>query len=137
MKNVAQKIVGNVIISVYNEHSPTDEEHRELVAVLKSLDHERMRSLVFTKGGAPSAAQRRELNDALGGKQFLTAVVSDARIVKGVVTAMSWFNSAIKAFSMQELDAALEYLDVPRFQFDQVRREARRLYLQLGVKDMS
>lgn len=134
MKNVAQTIVGQVIISVYNENTPTTEESRELVAVLKGLDHERMRSLTFTKGGTPSPAQRRELTEVLGGKQFVTAVVSDARMVRGVVTAMSWFNSAIKAYSSAELEEAFRYLQVPTTQWDLIRREARKLHRLLGIE---
>jgi hypothetical protein len=127
VKNVAYKAVGHWFLAAYAESPPTEDEAREILRVFKSLDLDRMRTIVVTRGGAPTAAQRKELNEVLKGRVFPAAVVSDNIMVRGVVTAMSWFNSAIKVFSLSAIDDAMRYVGVPETHFVIVRSELVKL----------
>lgn len=127
MKNMAFKALGNIIISVHNENPMTDEESNASLNFLKGCDISQTRMLVVTKGGSPTAAQRKRLNDVLQGQEMTTAVVADGMILMGVVTAMSWFNKKIKAFSIGDIEDAFRYLEVPETQFSLFMREVNRL----------
>lgn len=133
MKNVAHKIIGDWFVAVWGENPPTEEEGRLILSVFKTLDFSRMRMLVFTRGGAPTPAQRKAMNEALQGTSFTTAIVTDVTLVRGVVTALSWFNSSIKAFSTAQVEDAFRYLQIPTTQYDLFRREVRRLEAELST----
>jgi hypothetical protein len=127
MKNVAFAFVGDLAIAVYGAENPTDEEIAESLQAFAPLNKERVRSLIVSDGGAPSALQREQLINSVGGHAHRSAVVTDAGKVRGAVTALSWFNKNIKAFPKAKLADALVYLNVPAAQHDQVQREIRRL----------
>jgi hypothetical protein len=75
-------------------------------------DMDRVGVLTFTDGAGPTAAQRADMRDFLGGRQLRLAVVSASRLTRGIVTAISWFNPAIRVFAPAELARAYTYLDV-------------------------
>lgn len=126
-------VVGEVMLVAHTAKAPSDEEWKVYVEGVVTHDPARLRSLVFTDGGAPNSTQRRVLNEALGGKTSLGAVVSPSTMVRGVVTALSWFNPMIKAFAPGETDEAFRYLGVTdSSDIANLWREARKLRVQLG-----
>lgn len=127
MKNLAFKIIGNLSIAVHNNRTPTDTEVHEYCVALAKHDVRQLRALIFTDGGAPNSTQRNEVNSVLKGREHPTAVVSDDRMVRGIVTAFSWFNSKIRAFSPANINEALDYLGVPPAEHDRVIAEAKKL----------
>lgn len=133
MRNVAFLIVGDLAIAVYGAQSPTDEEIEESLKAFTPLNPARARSLIISDGGSPSPLQRKLLLDALGGHEHLSAVISDSPKVRGAVTALSWFNKKIKAFSKAKIGDAMTYLSIPTAQVDVVRREIKRLEKELGM----
>jgi hypothetical protein len=120
MKNFKFKVVGNLLVSVYNENPPTNEEAEAALESFRQMTFDRLRALSFTKGGTHTAAQRKQLNDVLAGRELKTAVVTDVRLVRGVVTAMSWFNKSIKVFTPETWEDAFAYLEIPPGQFDRI-----------------
>lgn len=118
MKNFAFKLVGNLLISVYTENAPANEDADAAAAAFKDMTFDRLRALTFTKGGTHTAAQRKTLHDILGGRELRTAVVTDVPMVRGVVTAVSWFNKSVKAFTPTGWKDAFLYLDIPSSQFE-------------------
>jgi hypothetical protein len=132
MKNMAIQVIDRLFIVVYGTANPSDEEW---VAYLKLVQHhgiDRTMQLIFTDGGGPSATQRRYLNGLLNGRTVPVAVVSSSATVRGIVTALSWFNRRIKAFSPTALREALAHLEIPVSRMDLIQREAARLRLTLG-----
>src|ERR1700759_3207208 len=99
MKNVVFKTVGNVLVAVHGENNITDEEALACQAALRTMDLDRLRILVCTDGGGASAMQRKGLIDAFSGRDVPTAIVTDVRMLRGVITALSWFNKNIRAFA--------------------------------------
>lgn len=131
MRTFAFKFVGTVSVVVHNAQSPTDAELREYLRALENRDVRTMRSLVFTTGGGPTPAQRKELNRALNG-DHPTAVVSNGAMVRGIVTALGWFNSKIKAFAPEDVEGAFRYLEIPPSEFELFLREIKVLQAQVG-----
>ena len=102
----------DLFVVIHPNRPPADDEWMTYLRSWSGHDMSRMRTLVFTDGGGPSASQRRLATEALGGKESLTAVVSSSSMVRGVVTALSWFNPKIKSFSPDEAQRAFEYLRI-------------------------
>jgi hypothetical protein len=131
MKNLAFKVVGNVLVSVYTDKPPSDDEAAAILAEMKKLDLNQTRAFIVTSGGAPTTAQRKRVYDMLGPVELTAAVLSDSRLVRSVATAMAWFNKNLKIFSPHELDDALAFLGVPPNQFPLFRREVEKLQAEL------
>lgn len=103
---------GNIMVTIHTAYAPSDADWKAYLNALGSKDVESVRSIVFTDGGAPSSKQRKELNELLGGRQVRGIVVSNSMAVRGVVTALSWFNPKIKAFAPDEFRQGLRYLEI-------------------------
>ena len=131
MQNVAFKLIGNYLICAYNELSPSEEDARKSLEVFKSLDLDKVKILTFTKGGAPTASQRKAINDVLHGRSLTTAVVSDSSLIRGIITAFSWFNTKIKAFSGSSIEDAFRYLDIPTSRWDFFAEEALKVQAEV------
>jgi hypothetical protein len=135
MKNMAFEMVGDLFILVHNKEVPTDAEWALYTSALRSRteDMDEIGTLIYTEGGGPTAAQRKALNDVLGGRTTRAAVVSDASMVKMITTALGWFNPKIKAFSPNESTEAFDYLGIPRSQINLIWSEIRRLRCDLDT----
>jgi hypothetical protein len=68
--------------------------------------------LVFTDGGAPNATQRSEINDWLRGRSIRTAVILSSPLVRGIVTALNWFNRDIKPFAPKDWRGAMSFVGI-------------------------
>ncbi len=102
MPGVAGK---GLIILVHGADPPTDLEWATYVREFVKHDAKGQRNLAFTDGGAPSGAQRKQVNDFLKGRASPAVVVSASYMVRGVVTALSWFNPQVRAYAPEEATA--------------------------------
>jgi len=128
MRTMAYRFVSNdLVIMVHSAKNPTDDEIQAYCDELRTKDVSKVRVLVLTDGGGLNASQRKMLNDVLGGRPQHCAVVSDDSMVRGIVTALSWFNRYIRVFEKAAAEEAFRYLHIPSTEFANVRREARRL----------
>jgi hypothetical protein len=59
-----------------------------------------------------NSVQRKLISDAFKTKNITVAVVTDEKIVRGIVTAVSWLGVNIRSFSWTELEKAIDYLAV-------------------------
>lgn len=131
MRNVAYSLLDNVFIAVWGRVNLSDAESTEVFEVFRRLDFGRVRMLVVTEGAGPGPVLRKQMNTALGGQELQTAVVTDDFVIRGVVTALSWFNRRIRWFPYTALDDALEYLNVPDFRVDAIVKEVGYLRAEL------
>ncbi len=105
---------GDVIVMGHNKKSLDNEEwmqnYIEHVAKLYyGRVDPKVSNLVFAEGSGPNTKQRALGNTAVAdGKPYKlnVAVVTDSFMVRGVVTALSWFNPLIKAYSPENTRAA-------------------------------
>lgn len=131
MKNIAIKVIDRLFIVVYADEVADDEWDAYMDLVAKhGID--RTMQLIFTDGTVPTAAQRRDLQGRLAGRNVPVAVVSSSTPVRTVVTAMSWFNRRIRAFSPTALREAIAYLGIPVSRLELIERETAKLYTELG-----
>jgi hypothetical protein len=129
-------------ILVHGEQAPSDEDWDAwLQLVQRQLARaERPRCIVVSDGDVvPTPKQRGALNKVLDeyGRPVPTAVMSLSRTARGIVTVMGWFNSAIRAFAMDELSSALEYLDVAPTRRADVLTRIMRMRIALSMEDGS
>ena len=137
MRNMASAAVGNLGIAVFTANSPTDEEWREMIALVKKADLAKFRGISFSDGGAPNSAQRKLMNDCTQEFPVPSVVVTSNTLVRGVVTAMSWFNKNMRSFSPDQIDDALRHLNVNDSEFGMIKLEVQRLVVKLGSPPLS
>jgi hypothetical protein len=128
-------VIDQLFLVVYGTEDPSDDEWRGYLDLMKRHGIERTRQLICTEGGAPSATQRRDLNDLLNGRALPVAVMSSSSRVRGMVAALSWFNRKIRSFPPEGLRDALEHLEVPTSRTDLIDREIRGLRRSLGLDE--
>jgi hypothetical protein len=124
---MAIKVVDRLFIVVYGPDGPSDEEWNGYLKDVERHGIDRTQQLIVTPGGGPNAAQRGTLNALLAGRSVPVAVMSDSARIRGVVTALSWFNRSIRAFPPNGLHDALAYLEIPATRGDLIQREILRL----------
>jgi hypothetical protein len=130
-KTMAFGKVDEFLVVVHNKLAPTDEEWNSWLDfnVRNFSTGSTVKCLVVTEGGAPTPVQRQSMKEKLGElmisnpKEFRNAIVTASAVVRGVVTALSWFQRGYSAFSPAHMDDAMGYLEVP----DQFRPEIRLL----------
>ncbi len=137
MADMAFGKAGNCYILVHNRNVPPDGEWEPWVAFLQEglgFSHDLLRALIVTAGGAPTANQRSALNKMMANTPgTLTAVVTDSRVARLVVTTLGLFNQKIRAFAPDHLAEALNYLQLSSFTQGGVINLAKQLHEQLGL----
>jgi hypothetical protein len=95
----------------------------------------RCRVLVFTAGGKPDAALRsRSLERGWkDNRRSPVAVVSDDRLVRGVITAFSWFGLNIRAVRPDRLEQAFTHLELSSQERDWVLARRDEMEARLAV----
>lgn len=123
-----------VLILAHSKEAPSAEEWDEYVASARKWRSEIRALLVLSDGGGPNAAQRAALDEALGLENHTakTAVVTVSMMARGIVTAIGWFSKGIKAFSTNQISAALDYLEIPKVDHEGVLAEVKRLRERLN-----
>lgn len=101
-----------LLVWLHTKQPPSDEEWEHGMAQTEAIGLQKVAYLVVTDGGGPNAAHRARFQQVVGKDLFPVAVLSDDRLARGIVTAISWFNSAIKAFRPRDLTGALAHVGV-------------------------
>lgn len=133
MKNMAFVTVGDLVVALHNSSPPTEQEWAGYMDAMKKIGAEKVRGLAFTDGGGPDSKQRKLITDLLGGQPRQAAVVSASSVVRGIVTALNWFNPAIKAFSPERVDEAYDYLKLTTAEIEAVNRQVRVMHKQFST----
>ncbi len=102
----------DLFLFLHTAQPPPPDLFARAIGTFEGHDVSRLCFLAVTDGGSPDAKLRSEHSKFLAGRALHTAVVTDQALVRGVVTAISWFNPHVRAFSPQHLPAALVHLDL-------------------------
>lgn len=142
MRTMAFKILGNLHIFLAGAGDFSREEWSGYIDAIKAeekkgIDVTRMRTLVFSDGGGPNATQRKMASDVLNGRSTPLAIVTGSQMMRGVITALRWFNPQCRAFAPTEVAQALSFLEVTEHQYDAVLSIARHLQTNLGTQIQS
>lgn len=133
------RIIGNLHIVVVGEKDPTGPDWKAYLDAIQAAEKSgidvtaRLRTLVFSDGAGPNAQQRKAVADYLKGRPSPLAIVTGVTIMRGVVTALGWFNPQVKAFAPDQLEDALRYLDVPQIKRDSILRDAHEIQSELKI----
>lgn len=125
----------SLFLVMHTKDNPTDAEWAEYMDVTRQNLKKIKSTMILTEGGGPNTMQRGQLNDLFEAEAFKgkVSVVTLSRLVRGIVTALGWFNPNIRAFSTIQIPAALEYLEVPAADHDAVLREIKNLRVKLQL----
>jgi hypothetical protein len=109
--------LGALLILAHNAQPPSKDEWAAYFAFAEDLgqktwgaDLSRGQVLIFTDGGAPNSAQRAQVNEYVAGRKLRQSIVTASTMVRGIVTALSWFNPETSAFAPQAWEPALAHL---------------------------
>lgn len=135
MKTLLFERVHDLLILVHSAANPSEEEWNVYVRFVQEtqLSSSPVAALlVYTRGGAPNAGQRKAVLSAADSTHCLTGVCTDSAIARGVLTAMSWLNKQpMYAFKLEEVDLALQMLEVPFEHRAAAKAVLTRLHAQL------
>jgi hypothetical protein len=110
-----------VVLVVHDSNSPSDEEWDEYCRNIgECLKDPAGAGIALTDGGAPNAAQRERVRLQLAGRTPRSAVVSPSLLVRGVVTALRWYNPHTVAFSPANIRDAFHFLGLTSSQANEL-----------------
>ena len=133
-KTMAWAFMDGISISVHADITPTDEEWDSHIGqCVNQLREERLRGgFVMSEGrGGPDVRQRKILADYPDLHALPVAVITRSKIIKGIVTALRWFGSDIRAFSPYEIALAFKYLEVTPAEHAKIRKTIANLRREL------
>lgn len=134
MKTVAFAVWHQWIVAAFGSGSPSEADWKAYLAFLREFASTRQRVLVLSHGSGLNTAQRRELDEIVGpnpGRDRRISVVTDSTFARGLVKALSFFDPAYRSFSTADLDAALDYLQVPQVSRTEMKHLATGLVAQV------
>jgi hypothetical protein len=121
-RNCLTRWVGSTLVFVENDRPPSDDEWNNFLKILAAnrADLPKLRLLVVTSGGAPTAEQRKQLAATLDGAPLLVSSVSDNMKIRFVTATIALFHSHMRTFSTKEFDQAYDHLGLNREERDLV-----------------
>ncbi len=137
-RHMAWSTHGELLLLAHDQHRPADDEWRDWLRAYETRSPHIRGVLVRTLGGGPSSSQRKELVQAMQAQTIPTptAILTSSAIVRGVLTALSWFLPAErlpKTFTLDDVVAALAFLGVDAAAEGGVRAELARLAASLDL----
>jgi hypothetical protein len=133
MKTMTFAVEGDIMIVLHTANPPAEVEWTTWLSALRWIPKERMKLLIFTDGGTPNTLQRGSMLDLMGDAHPPVAVVSAVPAVRGVVTAMSWFNRNVKLFPPSKIADAFAHLGVSAERGRALFSTAQRATAELGT----
>lgn len=128
-KTLAFERIGNCFLYMSSKRAPSDADWAQYIDWLKTILRPGMTitCVVYERGAGPNAAQRKLLNDVTAPVNLKVAVITPSTLARGAVTAMSWFKPGYKAFTPDETDAAVDFLELKGQDAQQVKIAIKRL----------
>jgi len=131
-KSYVARKVGNTMVYVHAEASPTDAEWEAGLTFFKDApDVSRCSALVYTHGGAPNASQRARLNAVLGSSKVRIGVLTASAAARAAGVAVRWFNPELSIFGPEDVEAALDHIRAPLEQRGELKRTLSDLKKEL------
>lgn len=124
---MAYRVVHGVFCVVHSAANPTEEEWKAYLDYYLAHERQCTRTLVVTQGGGPNAKQRGDTAKVIQSSPTRVAIVTTSTLVRGIATALSWFNKRVQSFGPAEMDAALRHLDVTEANAKLVNAELKKL----------
>ncbi|MFW5877112.1 MAG: hypothetical protein ACOCXM_10280 [Myxococcota bacterium] len=112
--NLTTRQRADLLILRQNANPPSDEEWDACLDLVRQRAHrlDRLKTLVVTAGGTPSANQRKRLQALIQGYKVPIAVVSDSMAVRFVASSVAMLTPRIQSFEASQLDRAYDHLEL-------------------------
>jgi hypothetical protein len=138
-QNMYFRFIGRIFLAIHTHQAPSDAEWGAALAEMGPFlaASGRQCTLVFTDGGAPSAAQRKNLREVLGGRDLLIAVLSGALLPRFVNASIALFNKSIRSFSPDEFPQARDYLRLDGSEMKQLREAFSQIQEELRPRKVA
>lgn len=111
MKSMLHELQGDVMLVVQGDVPVVDDDWDEYLATLAANPSVKA-FLISADNHGPNANQRAKLANLRSIDPLPKAVVTTSMAVRGIVTALSWLGSNIRAFAPNQIEGAFEYLGV-------------------------
>lgn len=138
MDRMGFRFLGSLRILVVGERDPAPADWNAYVEAIQAeaergVSVGQMRTLVFSDGGGPNAAQRKVTSDLREGRSTPQAIVTVSGITRAAITALRLWNPHCRAFAPSDMSAALDFLGVPVIKLQQILRLGREIQLGPGI----
>ncbi|MEM7157467.1 MAG: STAS/SEC14 domain-containing protein [Myxococcota bacterium] len=131
-KNILFERHQDWVLLVHGADPPNDDEWARYADVLRDAANSSGRGLLaLTDGVGPNALQRKQVSDV----KMRGAIVTLSRVARGIVTALGWVGVEIKAFPPEDLEDALDYLEIDAQLRLPMRRRLAEMRLELAGED--
>ena len=125
---------GRLYVAVLDGGQPTDAEWARWVELGMQRNGLEQRALVEARGGGPTPKQRRSILSANKAHARI-AIMTNATFVRGIVTAFSWFDVALRAFPLDGHNAAVKYLGLTPEEIATTFEMLPRIRAEAGVRE--
>lgn len=112
-------IIGDVLLN-FTTGVVADEVWNRYLEDVRNSDI-RVNLAFSTPTGSLSALQRKSASDLLKAKNIRAVVLTDNAMVRGVVTALTWLGTNIRAYSYADLEKALKDVAAPPEQEKEIK----------------
>lgn len=111
IRSFAMRAFGNYVVFVHGTLPPPQNEWALVLDTFRNHPNlPAVRTLVYTEGAAPSAAQRADLSSVLGKVKMPTAVMTSSTISRAAGTALGWLNPGFRVFAATDFAGAFDHL---------------------------
>ncbi|MCA9709474.1 MAG: hypothetical protein KDK70_26775 [Myxococcales bacterium] len=123
------KVFGGRWLVSYTKPGPiNDKTWDAFVEAIENAPELRMALGVSYGSVGVNSVQRKKTADALKKKSVAVIVITDDRLTRGIVTAISWLGAKLKAFSWLEMDKAVAALEAPEQVSAEILASVRKFY---------
>ena len=116
---------GKTFIAVHGAKSAAPGDWNAFIRALEAQLTEVRGLLIFSAGASIDIREREQLERLLTLGRLRVAVLTDSKLLRGAVTALSWFKIPIKSFAANDVELALDHIRVEK-------AERRRVYTVLA-----
>lgn len=126
---------GRVLVVVHSSRNPTNVEWQGLIRDnIERGASQPLRVMVVSHGGGPDVDQRKQLALALRTIAAPTVVMTASALVRGITTALGFFNRRMKSVDLEDMEGAYRFLELSGEERQSAARLRRELELELGIR---
>jgi len=110
---MAWRLENRLLVAVHGPKSPSNLEwQRFLTEAVERGQGAAMRILIVSHGGGPDGEQRKQLARAIGNSPAPTIVMTRSALIRGITSALTFFNRSMKAVDLDAHDEAFQHLEL-------------------------
>lgn len=128
------KVVSRVLVAHSTDGTVVDATFQKFLETQKTGD---FRAYLATTTGSSelTSVQRKASSEALSARNVVAYVVTDSRLVRGIVTAASWLGLNAKAFAWEDIDKAIDEIGKSIELTDTDKRQVRMAVDELKAQN--